>query len=1724
MKNRCKKGIAFLLAIAIIFTVIEYPMQLKAAYTSPAFPYYQQADEHMGAISDVKIGEKKIQISMEVSDTKVVLSLVFLKDGGVRLYDEHENNSMFSPKEDEIMPIHVVSHGNQELIAQSNETGVKISLDYSKQLWDMAIYTSTFETPIYTLSAFELLMSYESGSRQSVTLRGDISSEEKFIGLGERYSGLVLNGKTYQLWNADCWSQGTSSYVNVPLMHSNKGYSLFFNSYYAATVDVGDEDVYEYSFYFDGPDFDLYIWTGTPLENLKSYANLTGTSATIPEWAVGYWSGGASENYWYAQNEVDDKGNTTVYHSDLVLEDVLAHYEEMGTMPSAVYAESAPKNNARMYTIADNYETKLLGWWHANTPWTKDTNQKFSEKFMKDMLDGLSDVPAVKNADDSDYYTEGSNKWVHVDYTHRNVNLLLTKNLGEKSNVWSKGLDGFMVDYGEYIPIETTFANGKTGDEMHNLQAYYYNKAMKNAWDSYNPKDGYILFSRAGSSGSQQYAALFGGDQRSTFDGLTRALQGGISVGASGFSIWGSDIGGHQAETGIEQTEELYLRWLGLATFSPLMRAHGQTKNDPWDYDTEEGDTSAQDAFQKYYWLRENMREFIYSASIQSNKDGTPMMQAMGLAFAEEDGMFSVQDQYLFCDEILVAPVTEEGAMSRSVKLPTGVWYDLLTGEKVYGSGTDITVTAEQDETPAFIRSGAIVPMEISSDSWELADSMTDTNRTEILLLTPSEKDKTRTTTWWKNETENVSFTSTFDGETQTITATDGVKPIIMKMYDTVASHVYVDGVELDELYIMPTDEQCGYYLTEDGELFLVLPSEEWNEIQIETEGIWDYEFALVEPYEDVKYLDKAFDVYHYEYADNTKKPVESVLGPIAPSTIKPNSDPEVEYFTTQYYGSYSQGYLKPTAKSSGMAALSYKNSTFVNFEAEYEMLSTYSIFGLAFGGQEGVFPVSLDNKVINDTGVLLYMSNKGRVDIAGTIDTGKTSQSTVGITSYSANSKFAGAANIYTKAMAKTIDPISKPKATSETYTVCVRVDNGWLIVWEKSNPSVYAKVKLTNDYQGGYVSLISNETQHGAFKAFRIRSLDNQMSYQVDFEELSSLEAVDDVFTAYNIRSTDALTRTWDLDGDFKNLKNDFDTYYFDNRNVEPLKGTIDTYWFTEPNTKKSYAETKYANSYLKPMKKKEDSSGEGYTLLTLNNQKVDDFTAKLTYTTTFYEYGLMVAPARTVGKGSNGFKVYVNSDGQIVMTGMFDVTQTNWSGSGSLIKTTYTVQGPKLAEYLSPNDEAQQTYTLILSVKDGWVSASIEGFDGILKVKLKDNFVGDHISLYANGYAQGGFDQFELSVEKGDCLSMSGRPSSLWNRNLWSGNNMGTDAAYMQPNHKDKNKQYSFLTYEKETVVDFETEVVIANNYTQYGVSVAPAGEKFDSTNGVGVYADSNGKIHIVGAIHKNQATVTDDEGIYVSSSSNHIYTNKKLGLASPTNVNTKESVYTLCVKLQNNLLTAYVKENSDVQLSVPMTDVYQGGVLSLYSTGNNQGGFKSWTFNTYKRDTVTWEKGSQEDDVTYTLRTDFPYSHVAAIVNYDDSLCSYKYAIAQNGVVADVRVESDGILQVYLDCQNEKQKFENWVTLVFEANDRSSKISVDTRISNQATNVHYATNVYNSNGDINGDYYLDVRDLVRLKKYEMDAATEVMIDNCKLHSGVDIYSSENVLLLRKKLVTR
>lgn len=135
------------------------------------------------------------------------------------------------------------------------------------------------------------------------------------------------------------------------------------------------------------------------------------------------------------------------------------------------------------------------------------------------------------------------------------------------------------------------FYDGSTGLQSHNKYTLLYAKtifeASKEAKDEMGERA--MLWGRSGYAGSQNYPANWAGDSSSHMNNLAAILRGGLSMGLSGVSFWGYDVGGfYNADDQGERAkpaDDEYIRSAQMGLLSPLSRCHGQaTPREPWAY------------------------------------------------------------------------------------------------------------------------------------------------------------------------------------------------------------------------------------------------------------------------------------------------------------------------------------------------------------------------------------------------------------------------------------------------------------------------------------------------------------------------------------------------------------------------------------------------------------------------------------------------------------------------------------------------------------------------------------------------------------------------------------------------------------------------------------------------------------------------------------------------------------------------------------------------------------------------------------------------------------------------------------------------------------------------------------------------------------------------------------------------------------------------------------
>jgi alpha-glucosidase len=266
------------------------------------------------------------------------------------------------------------------------------------------------------------------------------------------------------------------------------------------------------------------------------------------------------------------------------------------------------------------------------------------------------------------------------------------------------GLDGWMADFGEYLPTDCVLSNGKSAEIMHNAWPAIWAKLNYEAVKEAGKLEETLYFMRAGFTGNQKYCTLmWAGDQSvnwSLDDGLASVIPAALSMGMSGCGLHHSDIGGYTSLHGNIRSRELFMRWAEMAAFTPVMRTHEGNRPDEnfQFYD----DQKAIKHLRKMTDVYTKLKSYIKEAVKVNSERGVPVQRPLFLHYEEDEKTYDLKYQYLLGRDILVAPVYEEDKEEWELYLPDDNWVHFWTGKEY--TGGEIKVKAPLGQPPVFYR------------------------------------------------------------------------------------------------------------------------------------------------------------------------------------------------------------------------------------------------------------------------------------------------------------------------------------------------------------------------------------------------------------------------------------------------------------------------------------------------------------------------------------------------------------------------------------------------------------------------------------------------------------------------------------------------------------------------------------------------------------------------------------------------------------------------------------------------------------------------------------------------------------------------------------------------------------------------------------------------------------------------------------------------------------
>lgn len=506
-----------------------------------------------------------------------------------------------------------------------------------------------------------------------------IQPGEHFYGGGESFTPLDKRGQKLVLWSEDAHGCQTGAmYKPVPFYMSSHGYGVFAHTGAPVTLDFG-QAYQEAQTVFTGEDrLDFFLFCGTPKEILAAYTALTGRSPVPPLWSFGLWMSRISYRSEEQVQEVARKLEQNRIPCDVIHLDT--NWFEKDWCCDYRFSPTRFPHAQQMVGDLLRRGFHICLW---QLPYFTPGNPYYAELIRK----GYAVRDAEGRLPTEDAILDFSNPEAVSWYQDKLRPLL------------KMGVSAIKADFGEAAPLSGRYHSGRTGLAEHNLYPLRYNQAVAEAVKSVTGEP--VIWARSAWAGSQRYPIHWGGDAENTNMAMLAELRGGLSLGMCGFSFWSHDSGGFVRKS----PEELYARWNFMSIFTSHMRCHGAPPKEPWEYSP-----AFLELFRRQVETRYRLMPYLYAQSIRSARSGLPVLRSLFLEYPEDPACRTIEDQYFFGEDILVAPLFEDRAAARQVYLPKGRWMSLEDGT-LYAGGQWREIPAGRLDGVALVREGAMIPV-----------------------------------------------------------------------------------------------------------------------------------------------------------------------------------------------------------------------------------------------------------------------------------------------------------------------------------------------------------------------------------------------------------------------------------------------------------------------------------------------------------------------------------------------------------------------------------------------------------------------------------------------------------------------------------------------------------------------------------------------------------------------------------------------------------------------------------------------------------------------------------------------------------------------------------------------------------------------------------------------------------------------------------------------------
>lgn len=532
------------------------------------------------------------------------------------------------------------------------------------------------------------------------------NSTVTFAAMGDKgFYGAGYNGKTTNIgdtswkmhntqtggWNAT-WSAPHN--ICIPYYLSTNGYGVLFDDHYIDAVMTPSADGSTYRSQSANPIAYYFVGGGSMEKAMQNYQFLTGYQPLPPFWALGY----ITSRYGYHDaNEAKNVISRIKDESKLPLDGIVFDLYWQGSSPAGM-------GNLEWYTTNFPDPTQMLAEFKAKNVNTICITEPFFTS------DASTNYNYLKNNGYLADENVGNMTWL----TNNPVGLIDTSN--ENAMTWmgefykrhtSNGVAGWWLDLGE--PERHFFNNchhaGGSCQQIHNEFGALWIESVYNALTKEAPNMRHLLLPRSGTAGMQRFSTFpWTGDIQRSWEGLQAQVPALVNCSMSGVGYLGSDIGGFCDSN--NNSDDLYLRWVQLGVFYPVMRTHAVESLTPEPYYRPNILDKVRDAIN----LRYAYIPYTYTRAYLNTRYGSPMARPANFADEDKSVLANCKDAYLWGPDIFVAPVVNS-SNSRNITFPEGDWLDMKDFSTIYkGHQTVNNYNAPLEVLPRFMRRGAFVP------------------------------------------------------------------------------------------------------------------------------------------------------------------------------------------------------------------------------------------------------------------------------------------------------------------------------------------------------------------------------------------------------------------------------------------------------------------------------------------------------------------------------------------------------------------------------------------------------------------------------------------------------------------------------------------------------------------------------------------------------------------------------------------------------------------------------------------------------------------------------------------------------------------------------------------------------------------------------------------------------------------------------------------------------